>query len=741
MMGTDSTHDYSHGNQYPAVGLPFPMNTWAPYTQPMKEPFYYNYRQSKIRGIRQTHQPSPWIGDYAVFSMMPVSGKLAVKEDDRASEFRHDQELAQPSYYRVRLDTWNATAEVTPTERAARFRFTYDKGGASYVVVDAFDGGSSVQIFPKERKVIGICRHNHGGVPKDFANYFVIVFDKPFEACGTWTPDDAPAEGALKLDGKHVGAYLKFDGKVVECKVASSFISHEQAMLSLEREVGKSDFNTVRQQAERRWNDAFGRAKVEGGLEDSRRTYYSSLFRVLLFPHRLHEYDKENKPVYFSPHDSRIHQGVHYTDTGYWDTFRAAHPFYNMVFPEISVEIMQSMLNTYAESGWLPSWSSPGHRDCMIGNHAFSLFADAYAKGVRNFDLNKAVDAMRHDANTQAPSDCKSIGRDGAEPYNTLGYVPYSEVAGESTFREATAKTLEYAYDDYCAALIAQAAGRSADAREFLRKSMNYTNVLDMQTGFARGRRPNGQWHEPFDPTEWGGPFTEGCSWHWVWSVFHDVHGLMNLLGGEKAFAAKLDAVFTTPNTFKVGTYKRPIHEMVEMAALDMGQYAHGNEPIHHMIYLYNYTGQPWKTQSRLRLVMNKLYQATPDGFCGDEDTGQTSAWYVFSALGFYPVCPGDTSYVIGSPLFDKATISQGKGRTFVINARQNGPQRPYIQGAKLNGQPLTKSFITHEQILEGGELEFHMGSSINEKWAVEIENRPPATMPLAVKMINGAAK
>jgi predicted alpha-1,2-mannosidase len=452
------------------------------------------------------------------------------------------------------------------------------------------------------------------------------------------------------------------------------------------------------------------------------------VYRSLIFPHRFHEFDENNKPIYFSPYDGKVHSGHLYTDTGYWDTFRASHPLYNLLFPEISAEIMQGNLAAYEQSGWLPSWSSPGHRDCMIGNHAFSLFADAWVKGITNFDAGKAVEAMVHDANTQSPKNNRAIGRDGAEFYKKLGYAPYPNV------REATAKTLEYAYDDFCAAVLARSIGRNAEANAFAKAAMNYTNVFDAALGFVRGRKEDGSWCENFDPTEWGGPFTEGNSWHWTWSVFQDVPGLIKLLGGDAAFAKKLDAVFYTPPDVKVGTYGGMIHEMTEMVALNMGQYAHGNQPIQHMIYLYNYVGQPWKTQARAREVMGRLYQSTPDGFCGDEDTGQMSAWYVFSALGFYPVCPGTTEYQIGSPLFDRATISLPNGKKFVVAAKQNGPQRPYIRWATLNNKEFHRTYLTHDQIANGGELVFDM-TSAPEKWATSPDSRATSALKdLSVK-------
>jgi predicted alpha-1,2-mannosidase len=722
LQGTDSVFAFSHGNTYPAISLPFPMNKWAPYTQPAKDSFYYQYRQPKLRGIRQTHQPSPWIGDYAAFSLMPVSGTLAVNEEERASEFRHETETAQPSYYRVRMDTWNAVAEVTPTERCALFRFTFEKSGDSYVVLDAFPGGSSVAIDAEKREITGFTRYNRGGVPDGFANYFVIVFDRAFDESGVWTPQETQP-GITQLDADHAGAFVKFNTNphaVIGCRVASSFISLEQARRNLQREVGSADFDTVRKRAETRWNEMLGRIKIEGGTYDQHRTFYSALYRSLLFPHKFYELNAQNKPEYFSPYDGKVYPGFLYTDTGYWDTFRAAHPLYNLVYPEISEEILPGILQVYEQSGWLPAWTSPGHKGCMIGNHAFSLLADGWVKGIRNFDLNKAVAAMVHDANTQGPDHCRSIGRDGAEFYNRLGYAPYPEV------KESTAKTLEYAYNDWCAAILARAAGQEKEAMEFEKNAQNYRNVFDTQTGFVRGKKSDGSWLEPFDPKEWGGPFTEGCSWHWTWSVFHNIPDLIKLMGGDEAFTAKLDGVFTAPNTFGAGTYSGVIHEMVEMAALNLGQYAHGNQPIQHMVYLYDYAGQPWKTQSRVRQVMSLLYQATPDGLCGDEDNGQTSAWYVFSALGFYPVCPGDPHYAIGSPLFDRAVLSLPQGKSFVINARENGPQRPYIQEATLNGNPFPRTFLAHDEITGGGEIDFRMGSAPNEKWGAAPENRPP---------------
>ncbi|HEV2696155.1 MAG TPA: GH92 family glycosyl hydrolase [Verrucomicrobiae bacterium] len=732
LMGTDSTREFSHGNEYPAIALPFPMNTWAPYTEPQRDSFFYQYNSDKIRGIRETHQPSPWIADYGQFSLMPVSGKLAVTDEDRASGFSHANETVQPSYYGVQLDTWKAKAEVTPTERAARFRFTFNGTGDSYVILDAFDKGASVQIIPNENKIIGTVRYHCGDVPNIYSsNYFVIVFDRPFTAHGVWTSarDIQPKVESLSSD-KQLGAYLQFDTsdkKIVTCKVASSFISPEQAQLTLDKEIGDADFDTIRTKAEARWNEMLGRAAVEGGSEDQQRTYYSCLYRCILFPHKFYEKDAQGSSVYFSPYDGKVHGGVLYTDSGFWDTFRAEQPLYNLLYPEVNAEILQGIVNASAESGWLPAWASPGHRECMVGNNSFSLLADGWVKGVQSFSGSQAVDEMIHDANNSGP--ISTIGRDGAKYYQSIGYLPYSPVKGETSFHEATAKTLEFAYDDFCLAKLANAIGRKGDARIFARRANNWTNVFDPKVGFVRERKEDGSWVEPFYPNQWGGGFTEGCSWHWTWCVFHDIPGLMALMGGQQAFADKLDAVFTTSTDVRPGTYGGMIHEMTEMVAADMGQYAHGNEPIQHMLYLYDYAGQPWKAQSRIRWSMGKLYAATPDGYCGDEDNGQTSAWYVFSALGFYPVCPGDDNYLIGVPLFDRATITTGPGKTFTVTAHNNGPLKPYIKSATLNGESFNRTYITHDELLHGGELGFHMTSAPDYKWATGPEAHPQSAL------------
>lgn len=715
LMGTDSEFKLSNGNTYPAIARPWGMNFWAPQTSKMGDGWFYSYDAYQIRGIRQTHQPSPWIGDYAAFSLLPLTGKMKFREEERASWFSHKAEVAQPHYYSVYLADYDATAEVTPTERAAMMRFTFPETDSAWVVLDAFFDGSMVKIIPEERKIVGYCRNNQGGVPDNFHNYFVAVFDKDFAVAHSWQ-DSILLEGKLAAEDQHVGAIIGFTtkkGEQVHVKVASSFISPEQAELNLQREIGDKDFETLKTEGQQAWNTELGRIQVEGGTMDEQKTFYSCLYRVLLFPRSFYEYNAQNQVVHYSPYNGKVASGYLFTDNGFWDTFRAVFPFFNLMYPELNSKIMQGLVNTYEESGWLPEWASPGHRDCMIGSNSASLIADAYLKGVRGFDIEKLYEAALK--NTESVGPVSSVGRYGAEYYNQLGYVPY-----DVKIRENTARTLEYAYADYCLWKLAKALNRpQSEIDLFAKRSQNYRNVFDPERKLMRGRNQDGSFQSPFSPYKWGDAFTEGNSWHYTWSVFHDVQGLIDLMGGKSAFVEKLDSVFQVPPVFDYSYYGIVIHEIREMQIANMGNYAHGNQPIQHMLYLYNYAGAPWKSQQWAREVMRKLYAPTPDGYCGDEDNGQTSAWYVFSALGFYPVCPGTNEYILGSPLFNKATLRLQNGKTFTIDAPENTRENIYIQSASLNGAAWDNNYITHEAIHNGGTLQLQMADKPNLKRGV----------------------
>ncbi len=721
LMGTDSEYLLSHGNTYPAVALPFGMNFWTPQTRRNGDGWAYTYDDHKITGIKQTHQPSPWINDYAAFSLMPVTGGHRITEDQRASWFSHKAEVARPYYYSVYLADYDITAEVTPTERSALFRFTFPESDSSVVVIDAFAGGSMVKIIPAERKVIGYCRNNHGGVPENFHNYFVIIFDRDFSfSCATL--DGKPLPGSTEQSGDHAAAVIGFRterGEQVTARVASSFISHEQALLNLERETGDRDFDMVRDAAKERWNSELGRIRVEGGTEDQVRTFYSTLYRTLLFPRMFHEYDSEEKIVHYSPYNGQVLPGRLYTDNGFWDTFRAAMPLLTLLYPDVSSQIMEGLVNAYLESGWLPEWASPGHRNCMIGSNSASLIADAYLKGIRGYAIDTLWNAMVK--NTKGHGPVHSVGRYGAEYYNSLGYVPY-----DAGINENVARTLEYAYADWCLWQLAKELGRPQEEIElYAKRSQNYRNVFDSERLLMRGKNLDGTFQSPFSPYKWGDAFTEGNSWHYTWSVFHDVAGLAGLMGGAEKMAQMLDSVFIVPPIFDDSYYGFPIHEIREMQIMNMGNYAHGNQPVQHMIYLYKYTPEPWKTEMRVREVMDKLYNYTPDGYCGDEDNGQTSAWYVFSALGFYPVTPGTGEYVLGSPLFRKATVTLADGREMVISAPENSRDNVYVRDVLLNGKRMNVNYVTHSQLQAGGKMEFGMSPEPDSERGISPGSRP----------------
>ncbi len=710
LMGTDSKPSLSTGNTYPSISLPWGMNCWMPQTGKMGNGWAYVYTADKLRGFKQTHQPSPWINDYGQFAIMPVTGKRRYKEDDRASWFSHKSEIAKPYYYSVYLADHNVTTEISPTERAAALRFTFPETDSSFVVIDALDKGSSIQIIPGKNRIVGYTTKNSGGVPANFKNYFVIQFDRPFANTAVWSGDTLSAT-QLARQANHVGAVVGFKtrkGEQVYARVASSFISPEQAERNLQ-EIGNDSFDTVKNKAKAIWNTEMKRMLVSGGTADQTRTFYSCLYRTMLFPRKFYEIDDKKQIVHYSPYNGQVLPGYMFTDNGFWDTFRAVFPLFNLTQPTLNSHIMAGLENAYKESGFLPEWASPGHRDCMVGSNSASIIADAYLKGNRQgYDINKLYEAILKNTQTEGP--LSSVGRKGAAYYNRLGYVPY-----DVKINENAARTLEYAYDDFTIWQLAKELKRpQAEIDLFAKRSQNYRNLFDPSTKLMRGKNENGTFQSLFNPFKWGDAFTEGNSWHYTWSVFHDVQGLSDLMGGRAGFAKMLDSVFVVPPVFDDSYYGSVIHEIREMQIMNMGNYAHGNQPIQHMIYLYNYAGQPWKAQYWLREVMDRLYQPTPDGYCGDEDNGQTSAWYVFSSMGFYPVCPGTDQYVLGAPLFKKLTLQLENGKTLTVNAANNGEKNRYVQDVKVNGKAYSPNWLSHNELMKGATLDVQMTDKPN---------------------------
>ena len=705
LVGTESKFELSTGNTYPAIAMPWGMNFWMPQTGKMGDGWAYVYWHDKIRGFKQTHQPSPWINDYGQFSIMPQTGNPEFDQDKRASWFSHKSEIAKPHYYRAYLADYDIVAELAPTERACAMRFTFPETDKANIIVDAFDRGSHVQVIPEKRMIVGYTTRNSGGVPENFRNYFVVVFDKPFTYKATVTNGNVEAD-KLQATENHVGAIVGFNtqrGEQVNVQVASSFISQEQALLNL-KELGNDSFDQVRERGRKAWNEILGRIEVEDDNIDHLRTFYSCLYRAVLFPRSFYEKDASGNVVHYSPYNGQVLPGYMFTDTGFWDTFRCLFPLLNVMYPSMNDKMQEGLVNAYLESGFLPEWASPGHRGCMVGNNSASIVADAYVKGRRGYDIDKLWEAVLHGANSVHPK-VSSTGRAGYELYNRLGYVPCDELS------QSVARTLEYAYDDWCIYTLGKALGRpESEIAVYAERARNYRNVFDPSIRLMRGKDSKGNFESPFNPTDWGRSFTEGDTWHWTWCVFHDPQGLIDLMGGKDSFNQMMDSTFIVPPVAK----EHMIHEEREMQIMNMGQYAHGNQPIQHMIYLYNYIGQPWKAQYWLREVMDKLYSAGPDGYCGDEDNGQTSAWYVFSALGFYPVCPGTNQYVMGTPYFDKVTLHLENGKKLAITASDNSTVNKYVQSVKLGGKSYSKNYFTHDDIMKGGKIEFRMGDKPN---------------------------
>ena len=701
LVGTLSKYSLSTGNTYPAVALPWGMNFWTPQTGAMGDGWQYVYTADKIRGIKQTHQPSPWINDYGQFAIMATTGTPKFDENERASWFSHKAETATPYYYKVYLADWDVTAEITPTERAAMMRLTFPETRQANIIVDAFDGQANVVADREKRCITGYTVKNSGGVPQNFRNYFVIELDHDF----TITQQVA--------DGRH-GVVISFStrrNEQVHMRIASSFISEQQARQNLLELGGGFDFDHICQQARNRWNEVLGRIEVEDPDTDHLRTFYSCLYRSVLFPRSFYEINAEGNPIHYSPHTGEVCPGYYFTDTGFWDTFRCLFPLLNLLYPEMNEKMQEGLVNCYKESGFLPEWASPGHRGCMVGNNSASVVADAYLKnnaiGLTRYDIETLWQAVVNGANHVHPQ-VSSTGRLGFEHYNRLGYVPYNVGINESV-----ARTLEYAYDDWCIYQLGKKLGKSEhELKPFREHALNYRHVFDNETKLMRGRNDDGSFQSPFSPLKWGDAFTEGNAWHYNWSVFHDPEGLIRLMGGRNVFIQMLDSVFNVPPLFDESYYGGVIHEIREMQIMNMGNYAHGNQPIQHMIYLYDWALQPWKTQQRIREVMNRFYTAAPDGYCGDEDNGQTSAWYVFSAMGFYPVCPGSGQYAIGSPYFQRMTLHMPKGNVLTITAEN--AEQPYIAEMKLNGKACNRNYLTHEELIKGGTIHFLMQGQPN---------------------------
>ena len=721
IVGSQSENILSNGNLYPNIARPWGMNHWTPQTEKNDERWFYSYNSNYITGLRQTHQPSPWVGDYGAFSLLPTVGAKNFLEEKRKSWFSHKAETALPNYYKVYLADYNVTAELSPTERGCIMQFTFPETDKANVVIDAFDNASFIKVIHEENKVIGYSTQlmfngsDQMRVPENFKNYFVIVFDKPFKESAIWSNNKLNSNIKEAVSSRS-GAIVTFStrkGERITARIASSFISPEQAEINLKREIGNKSFSEINEESKAIWNSHFKRFAVEDTSIDDLdkvKMFYTTLYRTLLFPREFFEYDAQNNIVHYSPFNGKVLPGRLYTDNGFWDTFRAVHPFFNLFYPTQSKYILEGLANTYKESGWLPEWASPGHYPCMIGSNSASIIAGAYLNGVTDVDINTLWDAVYKNAFNANPT-IQSVGRAGIDQYIKKGYVP-----NDIGIKESAARTLEYAYDDFSVLKLAESLNKDKKTIElFKKRSLNYQNLFNKKYNLMAGKNSDGEFRSDFNPFAWGGDFTEGNSWHYSWSALHDPKGLSNLMGGQKKFIQMLDSVFAMPPVFDEKAYGEVIHEIREMQIMNFGQYAHGNQPIQHMIYLYNWGGEPWKAQYWTRQVMDRLYRPTPDGYCGDEDNGQTSAWYLFSSMGFYPVCPVTGEQVIGSPLFKKMAITMENGKMLTLSAPNNSVENVYIDNITINGIQYSKNYFDFKTLQGGCDIQYQMSAQPNK--------------------------
>ena len=688
------------GGTMPCVGTPFAMTNFVAQTcenQIGRMP--YVYEDTRIMGFLATHQPTVWMGDYGYVSVMPQIGDLKVLPEQRALHFSHSDEISTPQYYAVTLQAADRTikGEIAAASRCGLFRFTFPASDRSRLIVQAINNTDSrkpfqgyVKIDPDKNEVTGCnpdqkCSHLVKTL-ENFKGYFVIQFNKPMEAYGTWNGDQI-LEGANEQRGSRMGAYVTFKtarDEQIMVRLGTSFISIEQARENMAKEVPDWDFDRLVQGTRDIWQENLSRIDIEGASEDQKAIFYTAMFHTLQFPREFSEYGR-----YYSAFDDKIHQGVSYNDFSLWDTFRAAHPLYHFIQPERVSPMIQSLVQMYQEGGWIPKWPNPAYTNIMIGTHADSVIADAYVKGFRDYDVAKAYEAIRK--NAFQPPDCDTRRRwgdreEGAEYearggltyYHSLGYVP------EDRTNESVSRTIEFSYDDFCVAQMARELGKEEDYRRLMQFSQNYRSLYDPETGFFAPRLFNGNW----DPQRERG-FTEGDPWTYRFGALHDVEGMIKLMGGEAPFASALTENF------------------------EAGHYRHDNEPGHHYIYLFNYCGQPWKTQELIRKhTSEENFRNEPIGINGNDDCGQMSAWYIFSVMGFYPVTPGSDIFAIGAPQFSKITLHlthNGNPKTCEIIADNLSEENKYVRSIELDGKPFNKPFIRYSQIMNARKLIFEM--------------------------------
>ncbi len=693
-QGTQSVPELSHGNTLPLTALPHGMNHFATETRGTTHALFYHPTDNFTTGIRLTHAPSPWINDYATFTMMATSGDkhaLHLGKHCRSS-FTQARTLMTPTEILLPLQLFRTEMHLVPTLRGAIIEMTYhDQARRRFNLAHVTDQ-ASVEIDAETRCITGYTSSHTWPTGAHFAMYYVIEFDADFDLTNT------------QAEGSNLSLAFATDAGKITARLATSFISLEQAMQNLDSEVRGKCLPCLRAKAEQAWDEKLSLIEISA-VESVMRTFYSCLYRMMLFPRVFHEVGKDGVIRHYNPDSDAVHEGVFYTDNGFWDTYKTVYPLYSIILPDLYREMCVGFCNYFDETGWLPRWLSPGAVNCMPGTAIDAVFGDAAAKNVVTDPalLERMLKStMRH---ITEKSDKPEVGRDGVEAFRSIGYV-------SSEYHESVNKTQDYAYGDFCVSRIAEKLGKTDVAAALCASSLNYRNLFDRESGFLRARNAQGEMRDDWTPIQWGGDYTEGSAWQNSLAMFHDYGGMTKLMGGKEAFEQHLDALFATKPDYDVYGYGVEIHEMLEMAAVDFGQCAVSNQPSFHIPYLYSVIGKPEKTQYWIRKIMAELFNDSPCGFPGDEDNGSMAGFYVFSALGFYPVCPGAPEYVLGSPCVSSATIHLKDGGRLQIDAENMSDLHTYVKHTTLNGKTVDATYLTQDQIVSGGYLRYEMSKT-----------------------------
>ena len=693
-QGTDSVPEFSNGNTLPLVALPHGMNHYSLETREADYSLFYNPSDTSATGIRLTHMPSPWINDYGQFTMIASAGdgvgKIAGREC--RSPLIKQKTVMKPWELKAALKLFGSEMILVPTMRGALLQMKWKEKCTRRFCLTHFGDKAVIEIDSEKQRIYGYTSVHNWPINENFKMYYTITFDAQFDM-----------EKTYAKEGENASVNLAFAGEegIVTARIATSFISLEQAKQNLASELLGRTIDELRENAEEIWEREISRIKIDA--DDSiMRTFYSCLYRMRLFPRVFHEYDAAGKAWHYSPDSGKVFKGTFYTDNGFWDTYKTVYPLYSLILPDFYYELCESFCNYFDESGWLPRWMSPGAVNCMPGTAIDAVFGDAAAKDVVNDSvlLSRMLASTMHHVKNVAEN--PAYGRDGVESFNKLGWVSADHL-------ESVNKTQDYAYGDFCIAQIARKLKQDDLAKELTVSSLRYRNLYDSGSGFLRARDEKGKMREDWTPIQWGMDYTEGSAWQNSLAMYHDFGGLARLMGGKEKLEAHLDALFGAKPEYDTYGYGTVIHEMREMAAVDFGQCAMSNQPSFHIPYIYSCIGIPEKTAYWTRRIMSELFSDSPTGFPGDEDNGSMAGWYVFSALGFYPVCPGVPEYVLGSPIVRSAEIELGNGNTLFINAHGQSNDNFYVSSVKLNGKTVERTYLCHDELMNGGEIVYIM--------------------------------